>query len=365
MLGTFRRRAVATVCAATVAGAGLLFVTEGAGASPAKTVTRDCGLTVGDRNYSYARAVTLQAGGEDVQPGGIAHVSVGGASQTLPTTSPYPQYVVGYSLVRVSYSVSGGTIVPDSLVKTSHASINGFAIQSSSVSLLGSNTVVATLNGPIPAGEFVAAGLSFDVRAGAAGESIVVRADRATEFVRYEMTLGGATSGLGECVLGTDLTSIKVTDDAPDSTAAPTTAAPPTTATTVTTVPPTTVTTTTPTTTVPPGARISVVDTWQPEPGKGDVDFMFRVNVENLKGRNKGTVKYRVLDGTAVHKADFSQASGTLRFQEGRSTLWVKVKVKADKISDPNEVFYVELYDAKGAGATILRGRATGTILNG
>jgi hypothetical protein len=35
-------------------------------------------------------------------------------------------------------------------------------------------------------------------------------------------------------------------------------------------------------------------------------------------------------------------------------------KVKADKISDPNEVFYVELYDAKG-GATIVRARATGT----
>ena len=106
------------------------------------------------------------------------------------------------------------------------------------------------------------------------------------------------------------------------------------------------------------------MDTWRPEPVKGEVDFMFQVNVLTPNGRTKGTVKYRVLDGTAVHKADFSQASGTLRFQDGRSTLWIKVKVKADKISDPNEVFYVELYDAKG-GATIVGARATGTILNG
>lgn len=391
MLGTFRRRAVAALCTAAVAGTGLLFVAPDAGASPAKSVTPDCTLTVGDRSYAYTRTVTLQAGGDDVQPGGVAHVTVGGASESLPTTSPYPQFVVGYTLVRVSYSVSGGTVVPGSLAKTSHASIDGHPITSSTVALLGSDTIMTTVNGPISAGDFVAAGFAFDVQAGTAGESIVVRAERATEFVRYQMTMGGANSGLGECVLGTNLTTIDVTGDAPATTVAPTTTteaptttvaptttteAPTTTTvartTTVapTTVPPTTVTVTTQpptTTTVPPGSSgpfISVLDTWHPEPAKGEVEFLFQVNVENSNGKNKGTVKYRVLDGTAVHKADFATASGTLRFQDGRSTLWIKVKVKHDKVSDPNEVFYVELYDAKG-GATIVRGRATGTILNG
>jgi hypothetical protein len=163
--------------------------------------------------------------GDDVRPGGIAHASVAGARETLPATSPYPQFLIGYSTLRISCAVTGGTIIPDSVVKTSDATINGFVV-ASSTAILGS-TIVTTVNGPIPPGDFVAAGFTV-----------------------------------------------------------------------------------------------------------------------------------------AVHEADFSQASGTLRFQDGRSTMWIKVKVKADKISEPNEVFYVELYDAKG-GAMIVRGRATGTILNG
>ena len=329
-------------------------VAAAASASPAQTVTRDCSLTVAERNYAYTRSVTVQAAGDDVRPGGIAHASVAGARETLPATSPYPQFLIGYSTLRISYAVTGGTIIPDSLVKTSDATINGFVV-ASSTAVLGS-TIVTTVNGPIPPGDFVTAGFTVAVQAGAAGESIRVRAERATELVRYQTTLGGAATGSGECNLGVNLTRIDVTDGAPVSTAASTT-----------TVAPTTTAAPTSTTTVPLGSagpQVTVMDTSRPEPVKGEVDFMFEVNVQTPNGRNKGTVKYRVLDGTAVHKADFSQASGTLRFQDGRSTLWIKVKVKADKISDPNEVFYVELYDAKG-GATIVRARATGTILNG
>jgi hypothetical protein len=54
-----------------------------------------------DRDYTYTRSVAVQAGGDDVQPGGIAHVTVDGATETLPTWSPYPQFVVGYTLVRL------------------------------------------------------------------------------------------------------------------------------------------------------------------------------------------------------------------------------------------------------------------------
>src|SRR5688572_2932513 len=125
MLGTFRKRAVATLCATAIVGGGLFVVAAAAGASPALTVTRDCSLTVADRNYTYTRSVTVQAAGDDVRPGGIAHASVAGARETLTATSPYPQFLIGYSTLRISYAVTGGTIIPDSVVKTSDATING------------------------------------------------------------------------------------------------------------------------------------------------------------------------------------------------------------------------------------------------
>jgi hypothetical protein len=373
--------------------------------------------------------MTMQASGDDVHPGAVAIASVAGASETLPTSSPHPQFVIGYTSVKFSYRVTGGTIVANSAVKTADASINGIPI-GSSVAIVGS-TVVTTVSGPIPPGDFVAPGFDVAIQAGAAGDSIFVIADHATETVRYQLTTGGAASGDGDCAIGTNLTRIDVSPDAPppSTSVPPTTVAPSTvtTSTVTTTVPPTTVTitstatststttaptttvppttvtitsttTTAPTTTVPPttirptsttttvrptsttvttvrptstttttvpgptGPFVTILDTWGDEPERGTVDFEFLVNLENNKGR--GQVKYRVIDGTAQHKLDFSTASGTLRFTEGKNTLLVKVSVKSDRVVDPNENFFVELYDPKG-GAVIRRSLATGTILRG
>ena len=72
------------------------------------------------------------------------------------------------------------------------------------------------------------------------------------------------------------------------------------------------------------------------------------------------TVRYRTLDGTALEGADYTGASGTLRFEPGQGKRTIRVLVLDDEILEDTEHFTVELGDP--AGATLGDGTGTGTI---
>ena len=72
------------------------------------------------------------------------------------------------------------------------------------------------------------------------------------------------------------------------------------------------------------------------------------------------TVDFQTVDGTAEAGEDYTETSGTLRFEPGETALTVSVSVLDDAISEAEERFTVELGQA--SGATVSDGTATGTI---
>jgi hypothetical protein len=75
------------------------------------------------------------------------------------------------------------------------------------------------------------------------------------------------------------------------------------------------------------------------------------------------TVRYRTLDGTALAAAgDYGHVEGTLTFEPGTTSLTVEVPVQGDTVEEPDEVFFLLLFDA--AGAELPDGRAAAEILD-
>jgi Calx-beta domain len=72
-------------------------------------------------------------------------------------------------------------------------------------------------------------------------------------------------------------------------------------------------------------------------------------------------VHWATADGTAGSQ-DYVPASGTVTFAPGQTTAHVAVLIKGDALDEPDETFFVDLSDARGA--TIERGRATVTIID-
>lgn len=74
------------------------------------------------------------------------------------------------------------------------------------------------------------------------------------------------------------------------------------------------------------------------------------------------TVGYTTVGGTAKAGADFTSVTGSVTFAPGQTKASITVGVIGDARVEPNEAFSVVLSDA--TGATIARGRATGSITN-
>ena len=138
--------------------------------------------------------------------------------------------------------------------------------------------------------------------------------------------------------------------------------------TTTTTVDPPTSTTslpgdpTTTTTAVPDGPTIVLSDASVAEPAKGSADMFFTVTLVGTT-TGKVSVHYQTADGTATARLDYSPKSGNIKFKPGHTTATIRVKVRADKVSDPNEWF--QLNFTKPVGAELARSYAIGTILGG
>ena len=71
---------------------------------------------------------------------------------------------------------------------------------------------------------------------------------------------------------------------------------------------------------------------------------------------------YRTVSGTALPKADYDAANGTLVFKPGIVSRTITITVKSDRTREPNETFSVELLNV--VGAPVSDAVATGTIPN-
>lgn len=122
-----------------------------------------------------------------------------------------------------------------------------------------------------------------------------------------------------------------------------------------------------PTAAQPPGdTTFSVGDVRQAEgdsPGKtvGTRDMIFTIRRSGPLGVTS-TVRYATGNGTAGAPGDFLAKSGQIRFEPGKKTRTIRVKIKADNVGEANEVFPFRL--TKATGATIADDTGIGTILN-
>ena len=68
------------------------------------------------------------------------------------------------------------------------------------------------------------------------------------------------------------------------------------------------------------------------------------------------------IDGTAIAGDDYKPRSGTLVFQPGQDTLYIRVPLHDDGVDEPTETITVRL--SNPVGATIADGTAEGRIRN-
>lgn len=88
------------------------------------------------------------------------------------------------------------------------------------------------------------------------------------------------------------------------------------------------------------------------------------VKVDNLSGR-KGKVAVRTVDGDAKANDDFLSINEELEFVEGEQTQEVIVSILNSKATEPDEEFYLELYDqATGKRLPGVDTRTTITIID-
>jgi hypothetical protein len=106
---------------------------------------------------------------------------------------------------------------------------------------------------------------------------------------------------------------------------------------------------------------VSIADASVVEGNRGNTKLRMGVRLASTSDQTI-TVSYRTVNGTAVAKSDYNAASGTLTFQPGETAKTITISIKADRRSEANETFTVELFNA--VGTTIEDGVATATIVN-
>jgi Bacterial Ig domain/Calx-beta domain len=106
---------------------------------------------------------------------------------------------------------------------------------------------------------------------------------------------------------------------------------------------------------------ITISDVSRVEGNSGTSAFTFIVALSNPTFQTV-TVHYATINGSATAPGDYVAASGTLTFQPGQVGRAINVSVVGDTIWEPDEVFYVNLFNA--SYATIADGQGKGTIIN-
>ena len=113
------------------------------------------------------------------------------------------------------------------------------------------------------------------------------------------------------------------------------------------------------------GPSLSITDVSKPEGNRGTTAFTFTVSLSQSSS-TPVTVQYSTENGTAVTtkgSVDYTATSGTLTIPAGKTTGTVTVSVKGDTTVEPDETFYLLLYNAS-PGVAFAKAVGTGTILN-
>ncbi|HPW54782.1 MAG TPA: M14 family zinc carboxypeptidase [Thermoanaerobaculaceae bacterium] len=107
--------------------------------------------------------------------------------------------------------------------------------------------------------------------------------------------------------------------------------------------------------------QASIGDVIWPEGATGTSNAVFTVSL-SIPACMQSSVSYGTTAGTATPGVDYLPTSGTLAFAKGQQSQTLTVPVLGDRIAEPDETFFVDL--SAPTNLSILRGRATGTILN-
>ncbi|MFL5679673.1 MAG: beta strand repeat-containing protein [Chloroflexota bacterium] len=108
-----------------------------------------------------------------------------------------------------------------------------------------------------------------------------------------------------------------------------------------------------------PAATVSIGDATVAEGNTGSVPLTVTVSL-SAPSAKVVTVGYATADGSAVHSADYTAASGTVTFAAGETSHDVSVNVLGDTLDEANETFTIGL--SNPSNATIGDGSGTGTI---
>ena len=106
---------------------------------------------------------------------------------------------------------------------------------------------------------------------------------------------------------------------------------------------------------------VSIDDVSAVEGNSGTTMMSFPVTLSAASTKSV-SVNYATANGTATAPADYTAASGTVRFAAGETSKTVQVAVVGDTIYEPTETFTVAL--SNPVNATIAVGSATGTLEN-
>ncbi len=110
---------------------------------------------------------------------------------------------------------------------------------------------------------------------------------------------------------------------------------------------------------LPPALTIDSVTVTEGD--SGTVNAVFNVSLSTAS-RNPVTVDFATSDNTATAPADYIAASGSLTFAPGMTRQTITVLVRGDTLNEPDETFFVTLFNARNASIRI--GQALGRIIN-
>jgi hypothetical protein len=108
-------------------------------------------------------------------------------------------------------------------------------------------------------------------------------------------------------------------------------------------------------------SALSISDVTLAEGNSGTTSFNFTVTLSPASAFPV-TIDYATADNTAVVGSDYQPTSGTLTFAPGQTTKTISVLVNGDVTTEPNETFFVNLFNPGNASVSDAQG--LGTITN-
>lgn len=94
------------------------------------------------------------------------------------------------------------------------------------------------------------------------------------------------------------------------------------------------------------------------EGNNGTTNAQFTVTLSGASSQTV-TVDYVTADGTATAPSDYDAQAGTVSFAPGVTTRTINVPVKSDTLPEPNENFFVNLFNPVNASIAVAQGTAT------